>query len=365
MCFKRNSFTDSVLFAIIVLVSYCASFICGVGMSLFNIRKENYEMLQQQRVEEILSDVRLDADQLVQSIEAVSEKIETVSGETTIMSNVMEEFNASLQEMTSNIAELSDSMEEMDESFVQMSEEAQDGKEYAQNSNNVAYEIMNHSEIQRREVEAMADEVENSMRQKIEESKKAERILDLTQDIMEIASQTNLLALNATIEAARAGEAGRGFAIVADEINKLSDMTSTTASEINEISRTVLNAVSQLAEEANKVVEFMKEKTVGSYAELVEVGHKYQADSKIMFDKMQDFAYIASTLSKELDEATRTIDFIRSAATESANAVGEFATSTMELSENMNEICEENKQNDRIASELSAKIAKKINTENS
>ena len=66
-----------------------------------------------------------------------------------------------------NITELSDSMEEMDESFVQMSEEAQDGKDYAQSSNNTAYDIMKRSEAQRREVEAMAEQVEASMRERI------------------------------------------------------------------------------------------------------------------------------------------------------------------------------------------------------
>lgn len=330
-------------------------------MSLFNKRKEQEAIKQEkEKVREVFADVQSNADQLAISIDDVSERIEMVSGETTNMSSVMEEFTASLQEMSSNITELSESMEEMDESFVQMSEEAQEGKDYAQDSNNTAYDIMTRSEAQRREVQALAEQVETSMKEKIEESKKAERILDLTKDILEIASQTNLLALNATIEAAHAGEAGRGFAIVADEINKLSIMTSTTASEISEISKTVLNAVSQLADEANKVVEFMKDKTVGSYSELVEVGHKYQADSKIMFDKMQDFAYIASSLSEQLDEATKTIDSIRNAANESANAVGEFTNSVLVISEHVEEIRESNDENDRIANDLSENIKKHL-----
>lgn len=330
---------------------------------MFNKRKKNELAMEQERqkVREVFSDVEKNAVDLARSIDDVAERIQVVAGEATNMSSVMEEFTASLQEMSSNITELSDSMEEMDESFIQMSEEAQDGKDYAQNSNNIAYEIMTRSEAERREVEAKAEEVEASMNQKIEESKKAERILDLTKDIMEIADQTNLLALNASIEAARAGDAGRGFAVVADEITKLSVMTSATASEINEISRTVLGAVSQLAEEANKVVEFMKEKTVGSYSELVEVGHKYQADSKIIFDKMQDFAYIAQSLSEQLDAATKTIDSIRNASSESANAVGEFTNSVLLVSEHIEEIRENNEENEHIADILSKSIETHLN----
>ncbi len=342
----------------IISIGIVKKYKSGVIMSIFNKGKAQKKAieLERQKVQEVFVDVQENANTLAQSIDDVAGRIQAVAGETTNMSSVMQEFTASLQEMSSNITELTESMEEMDESFVQMSEEAQDGKDYAQNSNNVAYDIMTRSETERREVEAKADEVEASMKEKIEESKRAERILDLTKDIMEIADQTNLLALNASIEAARAGDAGRGFAVVADEITKLSVMTSATAGEINEISRTVLNAVSQLAEEANKVVDFMKDKTVNSYNELVEVGHKYQADSKIMFDKMQDFAYIANSLSEQLDEATKTIESIRNAAGESANAVGEFTNSVLLVAEHVEEIRESNDENDRIANELSKSI---------
>ncbi len=312
--------------------------------------------LENRRIKEVLGEINSEAENLAASIDDVEGKIVVVAGETTNMSSVMEEFTASLAEMSSNIGDLADTMAEMDETFAGMSEEAKDGADYAQNSNNVAYDIMKKSEEDRREVEAKAAEVEASMKQKIEESKKAERILDLTADIMEIADQTNLLALNASIEAARAGEAGRGFAVVADEITKLSVITRTTASQINEISNTVLTAVSQLAEEANKVVEFMKDKTVGSYTELVEVGHKYQGDSKIMFDKMQDFAYIAKNLSAQLDEATKTIDIIRNGAEDSSNAIGEFTNSVLVISEHMEEIKDLNDENDKIAENLSAHI---------
>ena len=137
-------------------------------------------------------------------------------------------------------------------------------------------------------------------------------------------------------------------------------MTSATASEISEISKTVLNAVSQLADEAQKVVEFMKDKTVGSYSELVEVGHKYQGDSKIMFDKMQDFAFIAESLASQLDEATKTIESIRTAATESAHAVGEFTNSVLLITEHVEEIRESNEENDQVAKALSSRISQHL-----
>lgn len=325
-------------------------------MGLLGKKNKAVDTGEKEQLEQMLAEVSENAKKLAESINRVNAYVSDVSENALDVSAIMNEFGASMREMSGNIIEIANVMEDMEASFEGMSEEAKDGADYAQNSNNEAYEIMTNSEKERKEVEDRANAVEVALMQKIEQSKEAEKILDLTADIMEIADQTNLLALNASIEAAHAGEAGRGFAVVADEITKLAASSSETASQIKSISNTVLTAVSDLAKEASNVVEFMKDKTMGSHTQLVEVGRKYQGDSKIMFDKMQDFSYVANNLLGQVEESTRAVEAIKVAATESADAVDNLNENISSITEAISEISSKNKENEADAKNLANNV---------
>ena len=325
-------------------------------MGLFGSKEKQIELLnaKEEEFNARIAKIKDNVSSLSDAIGEVSGQVEQVADDSRTVTEIMDAVTSSFQEMTSNINEISDVMSDMESSFEGMSDEAKDGADYAQNSNNEAYNIMKRSEEERKEVEERANAVEVALKDKIEQSKEAEKILDLTQDIMAIANQTNMLALNASIEAARAGEAGKGFAVVADEITKLAARSAETANQIKEISSAVLNAVSGLAQESENVVAFMKDKTMGSFEELVEVGRKYQGDSKIMFDKMQDFSDVTQNLLKQVAESTRAIEAIKGASSESADAVSDIGDKMTMISDTISEITvanEDNKQQAQLLAE--------------
>jgi methyl-accepting chemotaxis protein len=237
----------------------------GQAAQVFNEMMENFNQLVRQ--------VRDSASQVSARVTALSDSADRVTQSSHQQNEKSDQAASAVEQLVSSISSIAQSAEHVQHQSQESLARANEG------SRNLGV-LLGEMNVVERAVKEMADSVNNFVRN-------TEAITTMTREVKDIAEQTNLLALNAAIEAARAGEQGRGFAVVADEVRKLAEKSSRSASEIDSITaqlsaqsvavrRSIEEGIAHL-ESSQHAVHSVSDVLQATNGSVTEVGHGLDA----------------------------------------------------------------------------------------
>lgn len=303
------------------------------------------------RISENASDLNRSSLDVVNELSVASEGIVDLSA-------TMEEMSASMEETSSTLSQINDSVTGINERINNIEKQASSGNSSTHDIATYARNLNIQADKEQKETITAVEEMSAIVNEKIQQSKAVEEINLLTQNILDITNQTNLLALNASIEAARAGESGRGFAVVATEIGTLATNSAEAATKIQAVSLMVIEAVKGLAEESEKMLQFLNDVTLTGYNRLLDTTNKYQQDADNINKMMKDFAEISKEVNEAIDVIHESIAAVDIAIEENTKGIVTVAETSTSLTEAVNNISETAEQNKEISDLLDGEVGK-------
>lgn len=290
-------------------------------------------------------------------VNEVRESVMTSNSSVSDLSALTEELSATMQEMSDNASLINSNTESVAGEVNQIAERTTEINNYTKEMKGHADSMESAARSNMESTGTKVNEILEVLNRAIEDSNSVNQVNSLTDDILNIASQTNLLALNASIEAARAGDAGRGFAVVATEISQLAAASQEAANRIQQINSVVTQAVHNLADNANGLVQYMNESILPEFEEFVTAGSEYKNKATYIENVMNEFESKTDSLKNTMVEIQKSINTIAHAIEEGAKGVSNAADSTQVLVTDMENISNRMDENFEIATDLKKETA--------
>jgi methyl-accepting chemotaxis protein len=300
-----------------------------ISRAIVNMRKTLKDVVQGLiETSQNISDNALTVEELTDILKL---KAEESSSETESLSAGMEETAATAQEISASSGEMKNMVNNM-------VDKALEGTNIAQSIVKKAMGITTDTEGSKKDTDKVYNDIKNQLEVAIEGSKAVDEIHGLASSILHITSQTNLLALNAAIEAARAGEAGRGFAVVADEVRKLAEQSGATAADIQNVVKNVNASVKNLATSSAKMLGFMDDEVSLNYKIIMGTGKEYMDDAENFNKFMKEFDETAQHLNISINGIAIAIEQVTGTVSEGAEGVFSISDKSINIVTKMEEI---------------------------
>jgi methyl-accepting chemotaxis protein len=265
---------------------------------------------------DLISGIRDGVTQIASAAEELSAVTEQTSAGVNSQKVETDQVATAMHEMTATVQEVARNAEEASQAAAAADGEAREGDK-----------VVNEAIAQ---IERLASEVVRSTEAMSVLQRESDKIGSVMDVIKAVAEQTNLLALNAAIEAARAGEAGRGFAVVADEVRGLAQRTQKSTEEIEGLVAGLQNGTQQVS----VVMNNSRALTDSSVALTRKAGVSLENITRTVSNIQsmnQQIAAAAEQQSAVAEEISRSIINVRDVSEQTAAASDETAASSVEL----------------------------------
>lgn len=309
-------------------------------------------------IRSIMLQISSNSDHLNKASESVAGNIVEAKDGISDVYATMEQMSAAMEETSTSLFQVDESVRNIVHSVVGIAKKASDESGSSRDTVKKVQEIYSKAEVNRIDAGKRAEEMSVRVNERIERSREVKQIEALTQEIINITDQTSLLALNANIEAARAGEAGKGFSVVAGEIGALAVNSAKAAEEIQKVSHEVVDAVNDLAQEAESMIRFMNETAMSGYEMLLQNSRDYQSDVERMNEVMEEFSRESRELSNNIENIKEAVKAVNVAVEESAEGIVNVTEVSSSLTRGMENIKDEASATRDIAVLLGEEVSK-------